>query len=150
MKTWWREVLPFRLALLLAMKLLVAFSARFLGENNPDWLLAKYILIDSLWRLLSPPVVFSLLIDAISLSSFDFSSKIARFDSLSVYITACLVSSCYYRRVAERFDRVMLLCLKAYFLIKTVFSSSICLLFINKTLLLCYSSRSRSSIFALS
>ena len=106
------------------------------------------MLMDSLWRLVSAP--FSLLIDWISFSSLLFSSMSAFLDSRSVNITADLFSSCYCKRVADRFIRVILLCLKACFLMSTVFSSSICLRFISKILLLCFSSLSISRILALS
>ena len=154
-KTW---LLLVMLRLAFAMKLLVAlFYTRLLGENiiwlslcfYLDWLLAKYILIDSLWRLDSAPV-FSLLIDVISFYSFEFSSFSAFLDSRSVKITAYLLSSCCCRRVADRFILVILLCRKAYFLISTVFSSSIYRRFMSNILLLCSSSLSSSYIFALS
>ena len=79
-----------------------------------------------------------------------FSSWSAFLDSLSVRMTACLLSSYYWRRVAERFYLVILLCLRACFLMSTVFSSSIYRRFMRRILLLCFSSASNSQIFALS
>ena len=109
------------------------------------------MLSDSLRRLDAsppPPILLSFLIDTISFSSFEFSCFRAFLDYLWVSITACLLSSYCWSRVAERFNLVMFFYLMAYFLIKTVFSSSIWRLFISRILLLCYSSLSISAILA--
>ena len=97
-KTWGRDVLlPF------VAKLLAERSAFIRGENIV-WLWAKYILIDSLWRLeissplcdiwfVPPPGFVSLFIETIVFSSFCFSFCSAFFDSRSVAMTAYYVSS---------------------------------------------------------
>ena len=134
------------------MKLLVLFellSARGLRGEKMAWLFAKYMLIDSLWRLASlAPAVLSRFIVAISRSNLDFSTCRAFLDSRSVLMTACFVSSYCCKRVADKFYLVILRCLAAYFFISTVFSSSICFRFISRILSLCIFSRSNSRIFA--
>ena len=147
-KIWGLEVLlPF------VAKLWADLSARILGEKI-EWLWAKYMLIDSLCLLDSSPRLDVTLVsppflsDTMVFSSFCFSFCSAFLDSRSVAITACCVSNFCYIRVADKLLLVMLLCLKACFLIRTVFSSSIWRRFISKILLLCISSRSISRILA--